>query len=437
MLEHFSIENFKGYEGRYDFDFPGLTFLTGANNSGKSSIIQALYMLASSNSNNFYATLLTNTTNYNYGGFKDLLNKNCRSTDNIKFDLCWEDLNMSVKYGNNEIENYNPVIEKLKISYKDKKGKYKDYIFKLSQENSDENDDYGRNYDLYTIHNKKEKSLGKSFIYGLTPDIHIRGFKDVDIDDIFKLRFLFRNLNTNCIKYLKAYREEAKKTYRMQGTSIYDIGVAGEYTAEAIYKMSQGNKYISFGNKVLFLECFQHWFKKIIGNNYSLLVEAPENMLRMKIIEDLSTSDISRSQKYDITEVGFGFSQIIPIITMILLSNKNDILLIENPEVHLHPKLQANLADLFVFAVKHDRKLIIETHSEHIINRTRTLIKQDENSKKLLEKVNIYFFEKNFTNGECSINNQEITIDEIGQLSKWPKDFFDQSYTENLKLIKY
>ena len=116
MLEHFSIENFKGYEGRYDFDFPGLTFLTGANNSGKSSIIQALYMLASSNSNNFYATLLTNTTNYNYGGFKDLLNKNCRSTDNIKFDLCWEDLNMSEKYGNNEIENYNPVIEELKIS---------------------------------------------------------------------------------------------------------------------------------------------------------------------------------------------------------------------------------------------------------------------------------------------------------------------------------
>ena len=164
MLEHFSVENFKGYEGRYDFDFPGLTYLTGANNSGKSSVIQALYMLASSNSNNFYATLLTNTTHYNYGSFKDLLNKNCRSSENIKFDLCWEDLNLSVKYANNEIENYNPMIEELRISYMDKNEKYKDYIFKLSQEYNAEYDDCGRNYDLYTIDNKKEKKLEmKSF----------------------------------------------------------------------------------------------------------------------------------------------------------------------------------------------------------------------------------------------------------------------------------
>ena len=195
--------------------------------------------------------------------------------------------------------------------------------------------------------------------------------------------------------------------------------------------MNEAQKTVCFQSEELFINELQKWFKKIIGLNYSLEVESPENVLKMNIVENLE-----KIQKYDITEVGFGFSQIVPIITMILLSKKGDVLLIENPEVHLHPKLQANLAELFIYATKYGRKLIIETHSEYIINRTRLLIKQEESFKDLNNQINIYFFEKIFENNNTFIKNEEITIDKSGKLSNWPKDFFDQYYYDGLNLIK-
>jgi predicted ATPase len=103
--------------------------------------------------------------------------------------------------------------------------------------------------------------------------------------------------------------------------------------------------------------------------------------------------------------------------------------LIENPEIHLHPKLQAEIADLLIFALKNDRKIIVETHSEHIINRMRLRIKEDKSLKK---RINIYFFEKH----EDASGYQEIEVDYDGRINYWPEEFFDQSYYDTLGLIK-
>lgn len=429
MIKNFSIENFKGYFGRYDFEFPGLTYLTGANNSGKSSVIQALYMIASSNSNNFEPSLLLNTPNYSFGSFSDILNKNCSNKENINFELNFDNFNILLKYENNEIENYNPILKELQVEFIDKNKKTKNYAFKRDIQKDPEKN-YFFNWFNITKTGKLQKR-GNALVMGFTPQIVLEAIKDINIEDMIHFRHGFAYLQTNTIKYLKAYRIEGKPNYLIKGNSITDIGITGDATAEAIYKMMQGNKTVKFGERESFAEIFQRWFKRIIGENYSLAVESHDGTLKIKIEEDLQ-----KQQRYGITEVGFGFSQIIPIIAMILLSEENDVLLIENPEVHLHPKLQANLADLFVFAIKYNRKLIIETHSEHIINRTRLLVKQDENQSKLTDKINLYFFEKIFKDNETYIRNEEIKIDETGKLSNWPKDFFDQYYYDGLGLIK-
>ncbi|MCD7879097.1 MAG: AAA family ATPase, partial [Candidatus Gastranaerophilales bacterium] len=361
MIKNFSIENFKGYFGRYDFEFPGLTYLTGANNSGKSSVIQALYMIASSNSNNFEPSLLLNTPNYAFGSFSDILNKNCSNKENINFELNFDDFYILLKYENNEIENYNPILKELQVEFIDKNKKTKNYVFERVVQKDPEKNRFFNWFNL-TKTGKLQKQ-GNAVVMGFSPEIIPKNIKDINLEDMIHFRYSFAKLQTNTIKYLKAYRIEGKPSYLIKGSSITDIGITGDATAEAIYKMMQGNRTVKFGEKESFSEIFQRWFKRIIGENYSLAVESHEGTLKIKIEEDLQ-----KQQRYSITEVGFGFSQIIPIIAMILLSEENDVLLIENPEVHLHPKLQANLADLFVFAIKHNRKLIIETHSEHIIN---------------------------------------------------------------------
>lgn len=428
MIKSFSIENFKAYEGRYDFNFPGLTYLTGANNSGKSSVIQALYMLASTNSSNFEPSLLLNTPNYTFGSYSDVLNKNCSNKENLNFEISSENFNIFLKYENNEIENYNPSLKEMDIEFLNKDKKLKNYVFKR---NVNEDFDKNRLFEWYNLSRSKLKKLGNALVMGFSPEILPKTIDMVNFEDIIHFRYKFSEIHTNTIKYLKAYRIEGKPSYLIKGNSITDIGITGDGTVEAIYKMIQGNKTVEFGQKEPFVELFQKWFKQIIGENYSLIVESNDGALKIKIEEELQ-----KKQKYSITEVGFGFSQIIPIIAMILLSNENDVLLIENPEVHLHPKLQANLADLFVFAIKHNRKLIIETHSEHIINRTRLLVKQDENQSKLTDKINLYFFEKIFKDNETYIRNEEIRINEAGKLSNWPKDFFDQYYYDGLGLIR-
>ena len=427
MLKHLAIENFKCYEGRYEFNFPGLTYLTGANNSGKSTVIQALYMLAKSNTRNADASLLLNTDSYHFGNYTNVLNKNCSNKDNIIFDIEYDKFSLQAEYDRNENVNFNPVLKYLEVDFFPTKNC--NYSFNFVKDDSEKKYE---NYNCYIKQNKKGRKWDTT-IAGFTPLVMNKSFIDKfkNFKHILDWQFFFSKISTSNIKYLRAYREDPKIFYTTYGVSLDDIGTSGEYTAEVIYKMNEAQKTVCFQSEELFINELQKWFKKIIGLNYSLEVESPENVLKMNIVENLE-----KIQKYDITEVGFGFSQIVPIITMILLSKKGDVLLIENPEVHLHPKLQANLAELFIYATKYGRKLIIETHSEHIINRTRLLIKQEESFKDLNNQINIYFFEKIFENNNTFIKNEEITIDKSGKLSNWPKDFFDQYYYDGLNLIK-
>ena len=117
MLKHLAIENFKCYEGRYEFNFPGLTYLTGANNSGKSTVIQALYMLAKSNTRNADASLLLNTDSYHFGNYTNVLNKNCSNKDNIIFDIEYDKFSLQAEYDRNENVNFNPVLKYLEVDF--------------------------------------------------------------------------------------------------------------------------------------------------------------------------------------------------------------------------------------------------------------------------------------------------------------------------------
>jgi predicted ATPase len=167
------------------------------------------------------------------------------------------------------------------------------------------------------------------------------------------------------------------------------------------------------------LENIRTWLKVISPNvdfNYEVI--------------DISDTSYATYDGHRATNVGFGLSYILPVITTLLVSTieKNNLVIIENPEAHLHPKGQTELAKLICLCAKLGTQVIVETHSDHIFTGIRLFIKENDFANKTL----IHWFELNES------RNTDVTtifIDNDGRVNDWPKGFFDQFELNHSKLI--
>ncbi|MGN6566595.1 MAG: AAA family ATPase, partial [Flavipsychrobacter sp.] len=131
--------------------------------------------------------------------------------------------------------------------------------------------------------------------------------------------------------------------------------------------------------------------------------------------------------------VGFGFTYILPIITAILSSERGDLIIIENPESHLHPQGQAKLGELLSLAAQGGVQIIIESHSDHIFNGLRVAVKN-----RLIEcdNVSVFYFERDEHTKEHITTITQPVIDENGRIDIKPKGFFDEYSKQLDSLIK-
>lgn len=127
------------------------------------------------------------------------------------------------------------------------------------------------------------------------------------------------------------------------------------------------------------------------------------------------------SNPYRPTNVGFGLTYSLPIIVSCLAAPKGSLLLMENPEAHLHPRGQAALGQLIAQCVSDDVQIIVETHSDHLLNGLRLAVK---NKHLRNQDVALHFFSRPAETGEVSVESPAVL--ENGRLSNWPDGFFDQ-----------
>ncbi len=134
----------------------------------------------------------------------------------------------------------------------------------------------------------------------------------------------------------------------------------------------------------------------------------------------------------NIVDVGVGTSQLLPIIVESINSAPNTILLIEEPETHIHPNAQAKLSDLFVeYSNLHNKRFFIETHSMYLIMQLEILVAQ---KKIKAEDVGVYYF----TQDAHGSRILDMKLAENGQFDEeWPKGFFDVPYELSKKLFKF
>ena len=150
-----------------------------------------------------------------------------------------------------------------------------------------------------------------------------------------------------------------------------------------------------------------------------------------KIGHQLQVSVDENAKSHDLTNVGVGVSQLLPIVVMSLLADAPCLLVFEQPELHLHPKVQARLADFFFSLSLLGKQCLLETHSEYLVERFRLRIAQAPDEQ-LNDKVKIYFTQKVDRETLC----REVKVTKYGAIVDWPEDFFDQAESETEAILK-
>lgn len=136
------------------------------------------------------------------------------------------------------------------------------------------------------------------------------------------------------------------------------------------------------------------------------------------------------SREYSAMHVGFGLTHVMPIVLAVLTAKPGGLLLIENPEAHLHPRGQTELGKMFARAAKNGVQIVIETHSDHIINGIRMAVKHKEINS---EDVLVQFFSNGVTGQGSAMDT--LHIDKEGKIDSWPDDFLAEWENSLLQLM--
>jgi len=241
---------------------------------------------------------------------------------------------------------------------------------------------------------------------------------DVGIENLFAFGRSAERFFRNNVKYLGPLREAPKVLYN-PGPEKDDLGEHGEYTAAVLHAQSQSKRRSYYPlpdgseREISLPEALNLWLQEID------LVEKVTARDRGRLGIGLTVTPKGLDREVDLTSVGVGVSQVLPVILLCLMARPGQILVIEQPELHLHPAMQLKLADFLLACALSGRQILIETHSEHIVNRLR--LRTIENSSNA-EVIRLLFAEQE--GGQTTFRVSDVN--EFGGLSQdWPSGFLD------------
>lgn len=255
----------------------------------------------------------------------------------------------------------------------------------------------------------------------------IEGFKNYIRKIIQPLIRYYRRL-----KYLGPLREEPKRYYLFSDLTLLDIGLKGENTTQVLtIKQKDKIKFINLNKKddsfkfskqisKTLLSGVNEWLKTM---NLQQLKPTTKMELITKMLINYSDNQ-PKDSPVSLPDIGFGVSQVLPVLVEVLRMEKNATIILEQPEIHLHPRLQGDLADFILCNSQLGKNFIIETHSEYFLKRLCLRIAQlkDQDLSKI---ISMFFVVKNSDGRGSKII--DVEIDEFGRIVKWPKGFLDEN----------
>lgn len=232
------------------------------------------------------------------------------------------------------------------------------------------------------------------------------------------------------VKYVGPLREQPRAVYPLSGSIISprDVGFRGEnvaavlhnFGAEEIRNIRPSGLHDSMASPEIasepLLDAVKSWLAYLGVADTLRTEDSGTEGYKLYAAPPSSGGD------HDLTHVGVGVSQVLPILVQALMSSRNSLLLFEQPELHLHPRVQSRLADFFYAMTVLGKQCIVETHSEYMVERLRYLHAAAPGSS-MAERVSLYFVELTPEGSTF----RRMPVDEYGGIQDWPDGFFDES----------
>ena len=442
MLKSLRIQNFKAWKDTGAIRLAPLTVIFGANSAGKSSLghlLLALKQTAISSDRRRALHLGDQNTLIDLGTFEDCIHAHDLKQP-LRVEIEWK-LADALKIQNPLVrtEKFQGSSLRLDVSLEaNKAGQPESTMIRYDLQEGgkttlnstfsrDHKDAYCLTSDQYTF----TKTVGR--IWPLEePEKFYR------ISDTSRARFqnagfladfaLATEQMLGKLHYLGPLRDHPRRTYQWSGDTPEDVGQRGELTVSAILAAELQKrllKRVSKSKYFPFTEFIAGWLKDLgIIESFDVR-QIAEGRKEYEVLVKTG----SRSPEVKITDVGFGVSQVLPALVLPFYCPEDSVVWMEQPEIHLHPQVQSELADVFINAVKarekktnstsHPRnvQLIVESHSEHFLNRLQRRVAEEFIHP---EDVAIYFCKRT----ESGTELEPLRLNARGDIENWPENFF-------------
>jgi predicted ATPase len=441
MLTELRLQNFKAWQDSGDIRLAPLTVLFGTNSAGKTSIPQLLLLLkqTAESSDRLRALHLGDErTLTDAGTYDDAIHGHDPSRP-LEFKVAWSlekqleirDPISEAKYAGSNLvfsarlaadSRHQPRVEWFRYDLGDQDKPSVDLAMTRRSSNvqrgtRSEFDIGSESYDLKRVQGRASPLPSPLRFYGFPDEVQAY-YQNAAFgaDLVLELERMLES-----IFYVGPLREYPKRLYLWSGDIPEHVGERGDRAIESI--LAAGDRGFNFEAR---------------QRRKPLAQIVAERLRRMRLIHDFQVRQLGENRKeYEVlvstgpgspevklTDVGFGVSQVLPVIVECFYVPRRSIVIFEQPEIHLHPRVQAELADLFVDAIRaredglrRDCQFIIESHSEHFLRRLQRRIAEEELSK---DDAALYFVHT----GDRGARVEELDVDDYGNIKNWPEGFF-------------
>ena len=444
MLERMNVLNFKAWQ-TVDLKFGKVTGFFGANSAGKSSLIQFLLLLKQTKNATDRGLVL------DFGGPNDLVNLGTFSdTVHLHDDekkIAWT---LEWSLTESDARRMRQLVPKGLLKQATHKGKTitmtcevglrKDRLwpsllaYKFDEAKLQLKADGDNRYSLDAENTEFQFVRNRGRAWPLPPPIKTYLFPHraqlfyQNADFLYIFEFEFEEL-MNSIFYLGPLRDYPRREYQWAGSSPEGVGQRGERTIDAILAATRDGEMRSLGYRARrrpFQEMIAYCLRKLgLIHEFHLEEIASGTNLYRSIVR--TTKD---SAPTALADVGFGVSQVLPALVLLYYVPEQSIVLMEQPEIHLHPSVQAGLADIILNVSKaRNLQVIVESHSEHLMRRLQRRVAEQKASA---DDVKLYFVSNK--KGEARVD--DLALNEWGEIENWPDGFFGDELGEIAAIAK-
>ena len=446
VLTRLKIDNFKAWR-EADLKFAKVTGFFGANSAGKSSLLQLLLLLKQTRNATDRGLVLHfggPGALVNLGTFADVVHQH-NAYDRMSWLIDWtlpkpleifdaagrrgnlllrgDRLRARCEVGERHIGTGKPNLLPFELAYR-----FAEVDFGLRS-----TDDSAMKYEL-TADGDFELMRNRGRPWPLPRPVKTYLFpaevrsQYQNMDFLADFELAYEDL-MDSIYYLGPLREHPHREYHWGGANPEDVGQRGERTVDAILAATRDGEKRSLGyrkRRKSFQAMIAHWLNKLGLIHEFRLEEIAKGTNLYQAILKTSVADASTS----LTDVGFGVSRVLPALVLLYYVPEGSTVLLEQPEIHLHPAVQSGLADVMLNVAKaRDIQIIVESHSEHLMRRLQRRVAENTASS---EDVKLYFVDSK--RGVASA--ADLVLNEWGEIENWPDHFFGDEMGEIAAITK-